>query len=297
MDDTLVMFFNKQIAENENLEDIYQLARDGEWTIDACIEMAKGVYHDLDGNGWAGDQDRFGFIVDHSNTPDTLFSWFDIQPTTKDESGNIVVDMDTGKVVSVLEKLIDFYATDDVFTYMSGADQTPEDRPFNTIFTEDRALFYPDILVTAKTYRGMETDFGILPLPKWDTNQEKYYTQAQAGNSVIVVPIDVTNLEKVGAVLDALFSTSKEIVIPAYYDMALKGKFARDNESGEMLDIIREGLCINFGYFYDIGGNVMFRTLLSNGNSNFASYYAANKKGFERNLRNILKTFEPDEEE
>jgi hypothetical protein len=223
------MFFNKQIAENENIGDIYQLARDGEWTIDACIEMAKGVYHDLDGNGWAGDQDRFGFIVDHSNTPDTLFSWFDIQPTTKDENGNIVVDMDTGKVVSVLEKLIAFYATDDVFTYTSGAGETPEDRPFNTIFTEDRALFYPDILVTAKTYRGMETDFGILPLPKWDTNQEKYYTQAQAGNSVIVVPIDVTNLEKVGAVLDALFSTSKEIVIPAYYDMALKGKFARDD--------------------------------------------------------------------
>jgi hypothetical protein len=64
-----------------------------------------------------------------------------------------------------------------------------------------------------------------------------------------------------------------------------------------MLDIIREGLCINFGYFYDVGGNVMFRTLLANENSNFASFYAANKKGFERNLRNILKAFEPDEEE
>ncbi len=296
MDDTLVMYFNKQIAENENLGDIYQVVRDGDWTIDKCIEMAKGVYNDLDGNGWKGEQDRFGFIVDYSNTPDTLFSWFDMQITKKDESGNIIVDMDTGKVVSVLEKLIAFYDTDDVFTYQSGAEQTPEDRPFNTIFTEDRALFYPDILVTAKTYRGMETDFGILPLPKWDTNQEKYYTQAQAGNSVIVVPIDITNIDKVGAVLDALFSTSKELVIPAYYDKALKSKFARDNESGEMLDIIREGLCINFGYFYDVGANVMFRILLAQRNSNFASYFAANKKGYERNLRNILKVFEPEEE-
>ncbi len=297
MDDTLVMYFNKQIAENENLGDIYQIVRDGKWTMDTCIEMAKGVFTDLDGNGWKGEQDRFGYIVDYSNTPDTLFSWFDMQQTTKDEDGNIIVDMDTGKVVSVLEKLIAFYDTDDVFTYQSGADQTPEDRPFDTIFTEDRALFYPDVLVTAKRYRGMETDFGILPLPMWDEHQEKYYTQAQAGNSVIVIPIDITNTEKVGAVVDALFSTSKDIVIPAYYDMALKSKFARDNESGEMLDIIREGLCINFGYFYDIGGSVMFRTLLSQRNSNFASYYAANKKGFERNLRNILKTFETEEEE
>jgi len=296
MDDTLVMYFNKQIAENENLGDIYQIVRDGEWTLDTCFEMAKGVFADLDGNGWAGENDRFGFIMDYSNTPDTFFSWFDMQITKKDENGQHTVDIDTGKVVSVLETFIDFLATDDAFTYQSGADQTPEDRPFNDIFTEDRALFYPDILVTAKTYRGMETDFGILPLPKWDTNQDKYYTQAQAGNSVIVSPIDITNVEKVGAVLDALFSTSKEIVIPAYYDMALKSKFARDDESGEMLDIIREGLCINFGYFYDIGAGVVFRTLLSNENSNFASFYAAQKKGYERNLRNVLKAFETEEE-
>ena len=292
MDDSLVMYFNKQIAENENLPDLYQIARDGEWTIDKCIEYSKGVYYDVNGDSWPGKEDRFGFMADYSNTPDTLFSWFDIQITKKDDDGNIIIDMDTGKVVSILEKLIEFYDTDDVFTYESGAGETPEERPFNTIFTEDRCLFYPDILVTAKKYRGMETDFGILPLPKWDTNQEKYYTQAQAGNSVITIPIDVTNLEKVGAVVDALFSTSKEIVLPAYYDMALKSKFARDDESGEMLDIIREGLCINFGYFFDVGNPVMFRILLSQKNSNFASYYAANKKGYDRELRNLLAAFD-----
>lgn len=297
MDNVNVMYFNKQIAENENLDDIYQIVRDGEWTIDKCIEMSKGVYFDVNGDGWPGEEDRFGYISDYANTVDGLFSQFDIQQTRRDDSGNLVADMDTGKVVSILEKLIEFFNTDDVFTYGSSSNQTPSDLPFNTIFTEDRALFYPDVLATAKTYRGMETDFGIIPLPKWNTQQEKYLTQAQSGYSTVVIPIDVTNIEKTGAVTDALFAKSADLVLPAYYDMALKSKFARDDESGEMIDIIREGMCINFGFFYDIGGGGMFRILLPQDNSNFASYYAANKKSYERNLKKILQAFETNEKE
>ncbi len=295
MDNTNVMYFNKQIAENENVGDVYQIVRDGDWTIDKCIELSKGVYRDLDGNGYKNDGDQFGYITDYGNTVDGYFSQFDIQQTKKDENGNIIVDMDTGKVVSVLEKMIDFYNTDDVFTYSSGSDETPADKPFDAIFTEDRALFYPDVLATAKTYRGMETDFGIIPVPKWE-NQEMYYTQAQAGYSVVVVPIDCTDLERAGAVLDALFAKSEEIVLPAYYDMALKSKFARDDESGEMIDLIREGMCINFGFFYDVGGGSMFRILVGGENSNFASFYAANKKSYERGLKKVLMTFETEEE-
>ena len=295
MDNVNVMYFNKQIAENENLEDIYQLVRDGEWTIDKCIELSKGVYHDLDGNGYKNENDLFGYITDYGNTADGLFSQFDIQQTKKDEDGNVVADMDVGKVVSVLETMIEFYKTDDVFTYASSSSQTPDELPFNTIFTEDRALFYPDVLATAKTYRGMETDFGIIPVPKWE-GQDQYYTQAQAGYSVVIIPIDAPDLEKAGAVIDALFAKSEELVIPAYYDKALKGKFARDDESGEMIDIIRDGLCINFGFFYDVGGGNMFRILLEGENTNFASFYAAQKKGYERNIRTILKAFEDDEE-
>ena len=295
LDNVNVMFFNKQIAENENIGDVYQLVRDGEWTIDKCIELSKGVYHDLDGNGYKNENDLFGYITDYGNTTDGFYSQFDTQHTKKDEGGNIIIDMDVGKTVAILEKMIEFFKTDDVFTYSSSSSQTPDETPFNTIFTEDRALFYPDVLATAKTYRGMETDFGIVPVPKWE-GQDRYLTQAQAGYSVVIVPIDVTDLEKVGAVCDALFAKSEEIVIPAYYDMALKGKFARDNESGEMIDIIREGLCINFGFFYDVGGGSIFSRLLESENSNFASYYAANKKMYERNLKTVLKTFEDEEE-
>ncbi len=291
-----VMYFNKEIVESENIEDVYQLVRDGKWTIDKCIELSKGIYRDLDGNGWPGEYDRFGFITDYENTSDALFSQFDLHVSKHDENGNIVLDVDQGKMVSVLEKMIDFYKTEDVFTFKTDSSMTEDEIPLNDIFTEGRALFLPSRLEKAQEYRAMETDFGIVPHPKWNEEQDKYYTQSWNAYSVAVIPMDAKNLEMSGAVLDILSELSYKKVIPAYYDMALKNKFARDNESGEMLDIIREGITVNFAFFYDVGTGNILRIMLNQENSNFVSYYTANQKGYERNLRKILATYETEEE-
>lgn len=292
-----VMYFNKQIAENENLEDIYQLVRDGKWTIDKCIEMTKGVYRDLDGNGWPGAEDQFGYITDIPNTTDAFFSHFDVHSTGHDEDGNVIMNIDQGKMVSILEKIIAFYQTDDVFTFYSTSDMMRDQIPLDSLFTENRALFYPERLDRAQDYRSMETDFGIVPYPKWNEEQENYYTQSQGGYSVAVIPIDVKNPEMSGAVLDVISALSYDYVTPAYYDMALKNKFARDNESGEMLDLIREGVRINLGYYYyaELGTGGIFRILIDQESSNFVSYYAANHKGYERNLKKILATYISDD--
>ena len=294
-----VMYFNKQTVEDEKLEDIYQLVRSDNWTIDKCIEMAKGVFRDLDGNGWAGENDQFGYITDYGTTVEALFAQFDMPLSSVDENGEVVLSIDVGKTVSVLEKMIEFFDTDDVYTHHVTSSDTEDENPFTPIFTEDRALFYADTLNKAQKYRGMETDFGIIPYPMWDENQSGYYTMSMDGYSVAVVPLDAPSLEKTGAVIDLLSAISYEKVVPAYYEMALKGKYARDDESGEMLDIIRDGVRVNFGYFYhcDIDTGRFMRVLLEDKNSNFSSYYAAQKKGYERNLRNILKTYADDEEE
>ena len=291
-----VMYFNKQIAENENIEDLYQLVRDGKWTIDKCIELSKGIYRDVNGDGWPDEEDMFGFITDYENTSDAMFSFFDVHATSRDEEGNVVLSLDQGKMVSILEKMIEFYNTDDVFAHKTSSSDL--EIPFDAIFTEDRALFYPERLDTAQEYRNMETPFGILPHPKWDENQEKYHTQAQNAYSVAVVPMDAPNLEKTGAIFDVLTALSYDLVIPAYYDMALKNKFARDNESGEMLDIIRDGISVNFSFFYNdnVGPAGAIRLLLHQQNSNFVSYYTANKKGYERNLKKLLQVYFEEEE-
>ena len=219
--------------------------------------------------------------------------------TSRDENGNVIFDVDQGKYVSILEKMIDFKKTDDTyFEYF--ADQPEDANTIDKIFREGRSLFYHAQLNRAQKFRGMETDFGIVPYPKWNEQQDGYYTHAQDGYSVGVVPIDAPNLELCGAVIDVLSALSSEMVIPAYYDMALRDKYARDDESGEMLDIIREGFTVNFGYFYGQslnGCSMIFRNLIDQDNSNFVSYYAVNAKGYERMLKKLLASYENEAEQ
>ena len=76
--------------------------------------------------------------------------------------------------------------------------------------------------------------------------------------------------------------------------MALKDKYSRDDQSAEMLDIIREGFTLSFSYFYqqalDCCG--VYRELVRQENSNFVSYYAVNQKGYDRKLKKLLESYE-----
>lgn len=293
-----VLYFNKVLAENNNVEDLYSLVREGKWTFDKMVEISKGKFTDLNGDLYPDMDDMFGYVSDIPNTVDALDAHFVIPLTGRDENGNVVFNADQGKIVSVLEKFIEFKKSDDTFFTYNTSDMTLDGNPVDKIFREGRALFYHAELNRAQEFRGMETDFGILPYPKWNEQQEGYYTQPKDHFSCAVVPIDVPNPEMSGAVLDVLSAISSEKVIPAYYDMALKDKYSRDDQSGEMLDIIREGFTMSFNYFYqqalDCCG--VYRGLVFQDNTNFVSYYAVNQKGFERKLKQLLASYSDDAE-
>ena len=81
----------------------------------------------------------------------------------------------------------------------------------------------------------------------------------------LCVPMTTSDPERTGIVLEAMAAESMYTVTPAYYDVALKGKYARDEESLDMLDIILESRCYDLGWFYAIGGyNEEVKNLLRN---------------------------------
>jgi len=293
-DHAYVMYFNKSMAEEYALEDIYSLVKEGKWTIDKCMEMAKGKWKDNNNNNWSLEDtaDTFGYISDLPNTADALHSHFDIQPTNKSE-GVITFDIDVGKMTSILEKMVAFKESDDTFFFYSTSDMPLDQVPLDTIFKEGRALFYPATLEKAENFRSMDIDFGIIPYPKWNETQEGYYTQAQDGYSVACVPSDAKNLKKSGAVFDVLTQLSYENVVPAYYDQALKYKLTRDDASAEMLDIIRSGFKINFGSFYtqSLGCAIHIRELIKNNNTSYASFHESKVPAYQTNLESLMKDF------
>ncbi|MGN1128954.1 MAG: hypothetical protein ACI4T6_08385, partial [Candidatus Flemingiibacterium sp.] len=49
--DLAVVFFNKKLAEDYQIEDPYELVRSGKWTVDKLNECITGVSNDLNGDG------------------------------------------------------------------------------------------------------------------------------------------------------------------------------------------------------------------------------------------------------
>lgn len=118
-------------------------------------------------------------------------------------------------------------------------------------FIEDRALFFiEELCVASNKLREMESDYGILPLPKYDLEQENYITFSHTSHNLsVALPItSADDAEMLGMILEDMAYYSMELVRPAYYENMLNGKLARDEESIEMLDIITSNISYDLGF-------------------------------------------------
>ena len=160
------------------------------------------------------------------------------------------------------------------------------------MFADNRGLFLGTQVGSISQLRGMEVDFGILPYPKLDERQKDYNNFIDAHSSLMAVPLMVQEKEKVGAIIEALSYESYKIVRPAYYDIALKGKFARDNESEEMLDIIFNGTIYDFDYVYgDWIVTYVFFDNLRDGKTNFVSGVEKNMNKAQARIEKVVEAF------
>ena len=283
------IYFNKKLAEDYDVGELYQPVYDGVWCFDRLQAAASKVSSDLDGDQKFTQADLYGYTSYHSTAIDSYMPAFNIQVLKRGEDGMLHFAINNEKTVGALEKLIGFF--------YGGSDYavTSSKWDHEKIFKEDRSLFYAHDLRTASTLRDMETDYGMLPYPKYDEQQEKYYSTATDIFSLMLVPSTVIDPELVGLVSEALCSKSWEMVTPIYYDISLKDKYNRDAQSSDMLDLIRSSLIFDIGYLnsyaLDSAGH-LFMQLMHGENTDLASAYAKKEKSFQKRLEKMLEAYE-----
>ena len=139
----------------------------------------------------------------------------------------------------------------------------------------------------------MDVDFGIVPYPKYDEAQKDYISLNTAG--LMCVPSDVKDIEMVGIVCELLGSESKRYTIPAYFDVLLKYKGVRDDESLEMMKIIFDNVVYDFGYNYSNFTNMAYIVprIIEQKSTDVTSFYEKNSppaiKDLETAYKNIMK--------
>jgi hypothetical protein len=122
------------------------------------------------------------------------------------------------------------------------------DPTFTRMFESDRALFMANTFRFLPELRAMESDFGIIPYPKFNENQDRYYARLE-GVELFVTGHGASeeDVERTSVILEAMASLSYRTVIPVMYDTVLQTQIARDDESADMLDLIFDNRVIDFG--------------------------------------------------
>jgi len=244
----LVYLFNKQLAEEYQTGDIYEIVRSGNWTLDKLGELTANTFRDLDGDTKQTWSDAYGLMHVDTTPIDAYLDAFQVPVITKNSEGIPEYTIDSEKTTDVMTRLVKLFY-EDGNCYVKGYFGSDNPKVIDA-FKEGRALFIANPMNNVVGLRDMEDDFGIIPYPKLDADQDSYYSTAMDNFSYLLMPIDVKDSDMAGMVTEALAAESYRSVVPAFYDVVLKTKVSRDDDSAEMLDIIRDGVIFNMGYSY-----------------------------------------------
>jgi len=288
-----IMLFNKELFDAYGLEYPYQLVKDEKWTYDTWAEMLKIASADLNGDAkYDKDNDRFGYITQKWVGPMQAFTTSGLRVFEKDSDDIPYITLYSEKTVEVFNKYFDLIESDAAYVDLGNTSFSEE---LNNIFMADRAMFFDMNMNDVIAMRAMETDFGIIPWPKYDENS-KYCTNVDAGTNMCVVPITAGNPERTSIIIEALCAIGYESVIPAYFDVALQTKASRDEDSADMLYIIKQARVFDLGY-YNSGASgafassfVTFAATPSLGR-NFASWYDTNESAVQESLENVIEQY------
>ena len=272
------LLFNKDLAKERELPDIYELVRKGEWTVDKLIELTKNFSEDLNNDGIFNEEDRLAIACSDFAKMNFWYGAFRQSTVSRGENDEPEYHVNSSRMVNVVEKLNTlFHAGRRGSVYKANV----EDPVYDEMFVEGRLLFYVASPSTAASFREYDINFGIIPLPKLDKNQERYGSWVDPWHLTLCVPSDNTDHERTSVILEAMAYHSYKLIYPAIVEQKIFGSGTRDIESLEMLeDYIFPNVFFDFGYIYDGWGkgySDLLRMLVPFNSTDIASFVASRK--------------------
>lgn len=293
IDFTNILLFNKDLLNNLSLDTpLYTLVDEGKWTFDKYGELGAMATVDLNGDGVFNADDQYGMLGVAKYLHCSLVQAADVMYISKDADNYPVYDMATNeKFISVFEKI--FSICNDSGAWYRTNEDTNEAVTYHKMFRENKGLFMTTMFYQVESLRDMESDFGIVPFPKYDEAQEKYITRVSFFDTSII-PVTVPDKDCSSIILEALTCESHNVVIPAYYDICLKSKYARDPDSARMIDIILANRVVDFGdtYFQNsIRDGFFSKLFMNNDKTSLVSTASKYQKLTDKTIEKMNKAF------
>ena len=251
-----VVFFNKDLIETYHLENPYDLIEGQKWTVDKMIEMTKGIYDDLNGNGIADEGDHYGMTLYHQAL-DANFASAGLLCIDKDENGYFRVSplLTSENTVNLLTKFCEWVHDSGDVVWSKETSIRKVMQEGRSLFIEDRAFVAKDNLVNQDKF-----SYGIMPAPVYDENQENYITNVGYPHNIYCISsgISLDRANRAAAVLECMASESYRRVTPALFEISMKVKYAEDEQTSSVYDLIKKNIDFDPARIYvkDFGGDL-----------------------------------------
>lgn len=248
------IYYNTTLAENFHIENLYEVVDNGQWTVDRLSQTARITCADVDGNGKYDEQDILGFVFHDTNHPKGFITSCGTFMFEKDSEGVWRYIFGSERDADLCDALYRLKNETDGVFYCNTTDAVKGEG-----YDELTAKFVAGeiLLITSEMddinsrFRSIEDKYGILPYPKYNEEQEQYYNCSRNTQNAFSMPVTCSDTAAAGAVLEALAGANHNSLIPAYFETAMKVKYAMDSDSARMYDLIRDNALLTFWYTYN----------------------------------------------
>ncbi len=288
----MCIIFNKDLLAMIKEEDgsainIYDVVLSGEWTWDKMIQYCNDIYLD-DGDGIVEKTDRYGLSLGDGNHINSFLIASGLNITSRDnDTGDLIIDVDATYADKVLTKLIDIRVnTPSVYNGdLGGGETTWSD------FTNGNYLFHHHWLYWVQTQISkVMTNYGIIPMPKFNAEQKDYCTGVQSGMHMYCIPIDVKDAEANSIITEALACESYHELVPKYFQICLKSRYSPDAEDARCIDILYNTVTFDIAYTFSssIGIIPSIGNMVKTNIPAFGRLYTAQQATFQKKIDDLI---------
>ncbi len=294
---TIGLIYNKKIAQQFDIDNLYELVWDGTWTIDKLHEYVKLAAADVDGDGDMDEHDRWGMIAERA------MLYFQMLGTggrvaQNDADGYPYLTLNTERNSNALEKGHTLFREKNLVMLSEDWSHLGSNVVVDALipmFKNDQSLFYFAMVGWGYAQlRDMESAFGILPVPKLDEAQDRYYNGvSQYWATTLGIPVTCPDPNTSAFVLEAMSAASVQTVTKTYNEVVFNSKGMRDEESVEIMDLIKNSRVYDVGYFNNWGSiQDQLKNILNDNPLQFASSYAKWEKIMTKAMEKTIALYE-----
>ncbi len=260
----LDMYEEYHVADKVDGRTIFEVVEDGDWTLETMKTMALGIdaTDEIYGLTW-----KDGVYTD-------AFLYSGGFSLIKTENGTLTLNekLQSGNMSIWLEKCQELLSEDHADTKMDN----------NVAFKESRSLFGGDETMTLAEELASTgiVNFSVLPMPKYDADQENYYTCQAIFSSLITIPADVKDKDMAGMILEGLASQNHRVVKDVVYYDIFQARYSspEEAEGAKMFDILYASVVFDVGRVFCHNGlnSFVWRHSVADSTIDWTSVYQEN---------------------